>query len=473
MTRSPTPSAADRQTRIEWERGTQLAILREAVLPGGRGVSAITLKAVLHAIDDHARKGGDCWATQETIAQIINAGNVRTVKRAISILDDLSLITCERRKVGYGRLTINHYRIVWTELALLRPTHNECAKQEQSDNMSPVAKTIKVTIDTDQSDNYDRSKGHPCHFPRNVLSATEPLLLAAAAEVKKEFSEPEPEEAETIMAHRSRSSRSRSRHLPQPLLTADSERIERETIARAKGAPLTGVSLVIPPVALRQPGQAVTPQRGANWSGYDQDRCADALQARGIGRTDAESQLIAWIAAERTPEDFDALLETYDQQRSLGTFNGCGALLYRLREGVWPAQLRAAPGAPAAVDPLVRKRVIEAKLGEWRSAANHAHQAATAELLRQAEADHGATLDAMPRPDRDALMTRFSPSYAKPFFRPFLSVERLDGMFRQEALQQLAIEAGTDWQNELDRRVPAIYRQDEATARQRLEREQT
>jgi hypothetical protein len=150
----------EQQTTIQWERGTQLAMLRDAVLPAGTGVAAITLKAVLRAIDDHARRVGECYATQETIAKCINATNTRTIKRAIGVLLDLSLITCERRKIGIGRITVNHYRIVWSELALL--AHQSDKKQN-----------IKVTLNADQSDNEThqsdiecRSKCQPCHIPR-------------------------------------------------------------------------------------------------------------------------------------------------------------------------------------------------------------------------------------------------------------------------------------------------------------------
>ncbi len=105
------------QREFDFNRASQLSALRDAVLPGVPQVSAAAMKAALRAIDDFARTDGECFATAETLAVTAGVG-LRTVKRALAALESLSLVTCERRKSRYGTTT-NHYRIVWSELALL------------------------------------------------------------------------------------------------------------------------------------------------------------------------------------------------------------------------------------------------------------------------------------------------------------------------------------------------------------------
>jgi DNA-binding transcriptional regulator YhcF (GntR family) len=101
------------QLTFDWTRAEQLGLLERAVLPRRPGVSAGAMKSVLKAIDGFGR-GREAWPSYETLA--VSAGlSVRTAKRAVRELVELSLLCVERR----GALTVNHYRIVWSELAVL------------------------------------------------------------------------------------------------------------------------------------------------------------------------------------------------------------------------------------------------------------------------------------------------------------------------------------------------------------------
>lgn len=360
--------STEQQTTIEWERGTQLAILRDAVLPTGTGVAPITLKAVLRAIDDHARRAGDCYATQETIAQIINAGNVRTIKRAIAVLLKMSLITCERRKLGYGRLTVNHYRIVWSELALLTA--------DQSDNLSPCSANIKVTLSpikvtlsTDQSDNEYRSRGHACHFPRTVLNENETLLQtseARAGAVVADF-----ENACLEISDQSRElSCSTPPSLPQATLGSLSKdrtmtqfRNTQKRLGSGQPAkrwqkpkpaadqPLLNVAEQAPPVPAnvwnRNP---VTGLMNSQWSDYDQQRIFDALCACGL--SGALEILKKKIVGGCTVAEMDQIIEQWHQQKLWGTFKEpVGALHHRLTQLVWPCKLKLGPDVESTETP--------------------------------------------------------------------------------------------------------------------------
>ena len=113
------------QQTFDWTRAEQLGTLDRSVLPcvnireGKRsvGVTSAAMKSVLRAIDSFGR-GRECWPSEHTLAEQSGL-SVRTVKRAVRALVELSVLCCERR----GRLTLNHYRIVWNELALLTSEH--------------------------------------------------------------------------------------------------------------------------------------------------------------------------------------------------------------------------------------------------------------------------------------------------------------------------------------------------------------
>jgi len=107
-----------RQTEFDFDRAEQLGLLAEAVLPRGLGVAPATAKSVLRCIDDFGR-GREAWPSVRTLAVRSNVTE-RTIKRALAALVRLSLLVVVKRRNRLGTVS-NHYRIVWSELALLVP----------------------------------------------------------------------------------------------------------------------------------------------------------------------------------------------------------------------------------------------------------------------------------------------------------------------------------------------------------------
>jgi hypothetical protein len=140
-----------KQQSIDFTRGEQLALIAGAKIPtpSGRGVSPSSVKFVLRTIDDFAR-GGKCWASQETIASRTDMSD-RTVRRALGILEDLSLICVERYR-GHDGKSRNHYTIVWSELALLQLPRRASHTQEPTGRVRPVGKTDQPDVKADQPD---------------------------------------------------------------------------------------------------------------------------------------------------------------------------------------------------------------------------------------------------------------------------------------------------------------------------------
>lgn len=173
MARKQLPLDFPRETRRE--RGEELAILREAVLPSVKtkrgGVSGSTLKAVLRAIDDHGRV---CFAKQETLAREVGISKEQC-KRAVDALENhLSLICKERMET-------NHYRIVWEELRLLNQSR-EPAKCHGDTSESVMVTPQSVTGDT--SINRPEAQQEP-----SSPSAPSVNWEAAEAEVLRELTD--------------------------------------------------------------------------------------------------------------------------------------------------------------------------------------------------------------------------------------------------------------------------------------------
>ena len=109
------------QRVIDWTRSSQLALLWSVILPerkvGRDTVSGPLQLAVLRCIDNHAGASGEAWMGYDRLSAETGY-SVRSVKRAISALEEASLIICETRRSSYG-VVCNHYRVVWSELDLL------------------------------------------------------------------------------------------------------------------------------------------------------------------------------------------------------------------------------------------------------------------------------------------------------------------------------------------------------------------
>jgi hypothetical protein len=80
----------------------------------GVKVKPVVLKAVLKAIDDHGR-GRTCYLAFQTIAAKSGPIGLRTAKRAVEVLLNLSVLIADTRATPNG-IVCNHYTVVWSEL---------------------------------------------------------------------------------------------------------------------------------------------------------------------------------------------------------------------------------------------------------------------------------------------------------------------------------------------------------------------
>lgn len=137
-----------KQEVFDFSRADRAAILDNAIIAGNGKVSGKLMKTILRRIDYRAGLDGDCWESQASIATAIGY-STRRVKAAIAELEQLSLITTERRTCRFGTRT-NHHRIVWNELALL--TSSKAKTHESSPSTSGG-------ISTDPRGQFAQAKG--------------------------------------------------------------------------------------------------------------------------------------------------------------------------------------------------------------------------------------------------------------------------------------------------------------------------
>jgi hypothetical protein len=121
-----------RQTEINWRWCERDAIIRTCRIEGlrdknGDPVSMTTAKLVLAIINSHAGNG-EAWLSFETMAGEVGK-KVRTVKRAVCAMQEKGLLIVQYKRSPVG-VPCNHYRVVWSELAVLVPERTkrgECA----------------------------------------------------------------------------------------------------------------------------------------------------------------------------------------------------------------------------------------------------------------------------------------------------------------------------------------------------------
>ncbi len=121
-----------------------------------KGVSDCVLSAVLRQIGKYP----ESFAKQETIANAVKV-RVRTIQRALHVLEQLDLVVTVRRWNEKARATLNHHRINWEELR-----RQSQKRADQHDNMSCCVmgqttdqhdnvSCCNTTMTTDQHDNDD------------------------------------------------------------------------------------------------------------------------------------------------------------------------------------------------------------------------------------------------------------------------------------------------------------------------------
>ena len=314
------------QQQLDFDRGSQLALLRDAQLPArtakdGRGVSAAVQKAVLRVIDDHGR-GSEAWIGYETIAAESSHG-VRTVKRAVEALIAASLLIAQPRRCPAG-VVVNHYRIVWSELALLRRTRDQ-APPAPAQHGAPAIGHVPAAVPL-ASPVTRVAFGNQAGRTSGATSIDEPAERSPGGDFA-------PERSAT------RTDRSATR-------TDRSATMAHKAPGSASEAP--------PP-----PTPAVSV--GGEWA-------AAAAKFRGrIGQIDrlAEDARAAGETAEQFADRVAAALAIAEANRTKFA-SAVGAAVYFLRCGAWPvdnlAEASAAEAAAAKRKALAESRAIEAKI---------------------------------------------------------------------------------------------------------------
>lgn len=157
------------QQRLDFDRPRQNHLLRslwlpdsKRILPSGKRVSLATIKTVLRAIADYG-SGRECWPSEETLAATCGLSR-GTVSRALHVLKANSLVICQLKRTENGKAVVNHYRVVWSEVAVL-PTKpkDRCAPnastdvRQSSDRCAPVSqKALSEALDeATDSDHID------------------------------------------------------------------------------------------------------------------------------------------------------------------------------------------------------------------------------------------------------------------------------------------------------------------------------
>jgi len=176
------------QRQIDFSRGEQLALLREAIIPDvrtrdGSRVKGATLKAVLRVLDDHGR-GRECYLSHATIAREAGIGE-RHAKRATEALRLLSLVTTERKRTRWGA-SVNHYRIVWSELALLRATRTERSAPATRDQGAVVTDQGAVVTDQGAVVTPAQCRADTSTVPCTALKAPSEAQKETPSEAQKE-----------------------------------------------------------------------------------------------------------------------------------------------------------------------------------------------------------------------------------------------------------------------------------------------
>jgi hypothetical protein len=179
----------ERQRMIDFSRGEQLTMLRTATIPRGKKandggtVRPSLLKLVLKLIDDHGG-GREAFLSYATIAKEANC-STRTARRSIEILQRLSLLVCQKKRTRSGA-ACNHYRIVWTELALLVNGHVASETNNVASETNNVAsETNNVAIRGHRSAYEAQNETNKETRPR---SAAGPLDIPASLAGSAEFS---------------------------------------------------------------------------------------------------------------------------------------------------------------------------------------------------------------------------------------------------------------------------------------------
>jgi hypothetical protein len=158
------------QMYFDFTRADQLGLLERCVLPRVPGVSVVAMKAVLKAIDGFGR-GREAWPGYEALAR--SAGvSARVAKRAVAALEGCSLLCVDRR----GARTLNHYRIVWSELSILLPEHqSERSATPTQRSATPAERSATPTLSKCQADTLNVKQP----YKETTTTAPQPVVVVS------------------------------------------------------------------------------------------------------------------------------------------------------------------------------------------------------------------------------------------------------------------------------------------------------
>ncbi len=273
------------QLSFDLTRAEQQQLLDNARLSGNGTVSGRMLKAVLFKIDDFARLNGECFASQETLAQAIGC-RPETIKRAIAVLVRKSLITCELRRNRFGLVT-NHCRIVWSELALLctqSPVTAEPPVAPYRSSTTPTPMSVRPPVVAEPPDAQYRSS----------QPSTEVEPIGQSIRAKGQFVRP-----------MGQSIRPMGQSAPQTVLT--------------QTPPPTRTDNLVAEECL-DPLEELLQRHGVRLF----RRAAKEARKTGLSLSDVQS-----------------ICDEYTRHKT--RFDSDGAILWRIREGCWPVDLPTNP----------------------------------------------------------------------------------------------------------------------------------
>ncbi len=182
-TQTPRPFVREGEKRRSWERRT----LRSAVLPHISGTRPATLKALIGLIDEYCQlRDGQCWASQQRLAEELGLSTT-TVRRSLKALQQLGVLTSERKSRG-GRMTVNHYRLVWRELALLVEQPEQPATpstvQDAPINRSPCLEQVTMvaasTVHGERQEEIEKKQETTTTLLASIVDRLEQLLSSLA-----------------------------------------------------------------------------------------------------------------------------------------------------------------------------------------------------------------------------------------------------------------------------------------------------
>ena len=367
----------ERQLSIDFDRARQLCLIKDWRPVTVDRVSGTALKAVLAQINQYGR-GRVCFVSQSRLGQECGI-HERTCRRAIAVLQSMGILIAVRTHAAEGsRLTTNQYRIVWSQLAVIveRQGRYQSALARESTDL-PDASAGPSDTRADQRDTR-ADRWFECQGQTDL-----PDTSAGPSDTRTDqrdtradqFSKPRcPNRPDT-------SADQQGIRCNQQGIRYDQQGIRRNqqdtgVLLHCITLPETNYTAPLPPKVDPEPGGRMAAevlvlespgQAAANGDGLRRpaarDPRAPAQPSTAIERllADAGVELWARCAAEFEhlgPEVIQAAIATYRANRA--KLRGPQAIVYALRNGIWPAR-GMAPLKPPDPPDVQRARLEQEK----------------------------------------------------------------------------------------------------------------